>query len=205
MAKRTSSRTATIDKRDLILGAAVKAFAQKGFHGTRVADIAQEAGIAYGLIYHYFKNKEEILNSIFHDKWGIFLAILKSIDQDNRDLRAKLLAIAGFFFDSYRQLPHLMEVLVLEIIHSSRFLEDENLDQFREAFVMMETIFRREQERGIVSESVNPRVASFLFLGSIETMLTAKILDTITGTTDLDALKAALVDQFLYGITRRPR
>lgn len=198
-------RTVPVDKRELILAAAVKTFAEKGFHGTRVADIANEAGIAYGLIYHYFKNKEEILNSIFHDKWGVFLAILRSIDQDNRDLRAKLLAIAGFFFDSYRQLPHLMEVLVLEIIHSSRFLEAENLEQFREAFVVMENIFKREQERGVVAPHIDPRVASFLFLGSIETMLTARILATLTGKTDLDALKNALVDQFLFGITGRPR
>lgn len=204
MAKKPT-RSIPVDKRELILAAAVKTFAEKGFHGTRVADIANEADIAYGLIYHYFKNKEEILNSIFHDKWGVFLAILRSIDQDNRDLRAKLLAIAGFFFDSYRQLPHLMEVLVLEIIHSSRFLEAENLEQFREAFVVMENIFKSEQERGVVAPQVNPRVASFLFLGSIETMLTAKILETLAGKTDLDALKASLVDQFLYGITGRPR
>jgi AcrR family transcriptional regulator len=192
-----------IDKRRLILEAAVKTFAEKGFHGTRVADIAKEADIAYGLIYHYFKNKEEILNSIFHDKWGVFLAILRSIDQDNRDLRAKLLAIAGFFFDSYRHLPHLMEVLIMEIIHSSRFLEKENLGQFREAFVIMEGIFRREQERGTVAAAVNPRVASFLFLGSIETMLTMKILDTFHGDADLESLKETLVTQFLFGISRR--
>lgn len=200
-----STRSIPVDKRELILSAAVKTFAEKGFHGTRVADIANEADIAYGLIYHYFKNKEEILNSIFHDKWSVFLAILRSIDQDNRDLRDKLIAIAGFFFDSYRQLPHLMEVLVLEIIHSSRFLEAENLEQFREAFVVMENIFKREQERGLVAPQIDPRVASFLFLGSIETILTAKILETLAGKTDLEAMKSNLVDQFLFGITGRPR
>lgn len=191
-----------VDKRELILTAAVKTFAEKGFHGTRVADIAKEADIAYGLIYHYFKNKEEILNSIFHDKWAVFLAILGSIDQDNRDLRTKLLAIAGFFFDSYRHLPHLMEVLVLEIIHSSRFLEEDNLDRFREAFLAMENIFKRDQERGVIAKDIDTRVASYLFLGSIETILMAKILNTLENA-DLDSLKNRLVDQFLYGIAPR--
>lgn len=199
----SSSKPAPVDKRALILDAAVKAFASKGFHGTRVADIAKEADIAYGLIYHYFKNKEEILNSIFHEKWAVFLAILRNIDQDNRELRDKLTAIAGFFFDSYRQLPELMEVLVLEIIHSSRFLEKDNLEQFREAFRMMEGIFQREKERGAVVAEVDPRVASYLFLGSIETMLTAKMLDTIDVQADLGAMKQRLVDQFLFGISRR--
>ena len=202
MAKtKPTTKVAAVDKHDLILRAAVKTFAEKGFHGTRVADIAAEAGIAYGLIYHYFKNKEQILNSIFQDKWSVFLAILRSIDHDNRDLRSKLMAIAGFFFDSYRNLPHLMDVLVLEIIHSSRFLESENLEAFREAFVIMENIFKREQERGNMPRDMDPRVAAYLFLGSIETILTAKILNTPS--LDLNTMRGHLVDQFLYGITRK--
>jgi TetR/AcrR family transcriptional regulator, fatty acid metabolism regulator protein len=197
------ARTSTIDKRALILEAAVKTFADKGFHGTRVSDIAQEAGIAYGLIYHYFKNKEEILNAIFREKWDIFLQILRSIDRDNRDLRSKLQAIAGFFFDSYRQLPELMEVLVLEILHSSRFLEDKNLEAFQEAFHIMDAIFRQGQEQGTVAGDVDPRVASLIFLGSIETTLTGRILNTISAAY-LVELRVKLVDQFLYGITGAP-
>jgi AcrR family transcriptional regulator len=202
LAKKSKTKVLPVDKRELILSAAVKAFAEKGFHGTRVADIAKEADIAYGLIYHYFKNKEEILNSIFHEKWGVFLAILRNIDQDKRDLREKLIAIATFFFDSYYQLPDLMEVLVLEIVHSSRFVEKENLLQFREAFTTMEGIFAREKERGTLKPEIDPRVASFLFLGSIETMLTAKILEHIGGQADLNSFKHRLVDQFLFGISR---
>ena len=196
------AKNAHIDKRELILKAAVKTFAHKGFHGTRVSDIAAEAGIAYGLIYHYFKNKEEILNAIFHDKWSLFLAILRNIDRDNSDLRTKLLAIATFFIDSYRQVPDLMEVLVLEIIHSSRFLEDKNLDAFRESFRIMEGIFERAQDEGTLRKTMDARVSSFLFLGSVETILTARILDIVTPDY-LAELKSSLVDQFLYGISER--
>ncbi len=189
-----------IDKRELILQSAVKTFAQKGFHGTRVSDIAGEANIAYGLIYHYFKNKEEILNAIFQEKWSLFLAILRNIDRENSDLRTKLMAITSFFIDSYRQIPELMEVLVLEIVHSSRFLEDKNLEAFREAFSIMEGIFRRGQEAGTVRQDIDARVSSFLFLGSIETVLTARMLDIVTSEY-LSDLKAKLVDQFLFGIS----
>ena len=194
------ARTSQVDKRQLILEAAVKTFAQKGFHGTRVADIAREAGIAYGLIYHYFKNKDEILNAIFQEKWNLFLAILRSIDQDNRDLRSKLLAITNFFFESYSHLPDLMEVLVIEILHSSRFLEDKNLEAFQQAFVVMEGIFQRAKQTATIGQDVDSRVAAYLFLGSIETILTARILNTIAPTYFTD-LKTKLVDQFLHGIS----
>lgn len=197
------ARLSTADKRARILEAAVKTFASKGFHGTRVSDIAKEAGIAYGLIYHYFKNKEEILNALFQEKWKIFLAILRNIDQGQRDFREKLNAIAAFFFDSYLQFPDLMEVLVLEIVHSSRLLEKANLEAFREAFRIMEGIFHRAKEQGVVRADVDPLVASFLLLGSIETILTARILATID-TGSLHALKTRLVDQFLHGIAAQP-
>ncbi len=198
------ARTAAADKREIILQAAVKAFAKRGFHGTRVSDIATEAGIAYGLIYHYFKNKDEILNAIFREKWNLFLAILRNIDQDNGDLQTKLQAIAGFFIDSYRQLPELMEVLILEILHSSRFLEKENLAHFQEAFTIMEGIFRRAQKDGILAREVDPFLSSLIFLGSIETAITARILKTVPATY-LNELKVQLVNQFLYGIaTQRP-
>ena len=59
---------ASVDKRRLILDAAVRVFARQGFHACRVSDIADEAGVAYGLVYHYFGSKEEILNTLFTER-----------------------------------------------------------------------------------------------------------------------------------------
>jgi AcrR family transcriptional regulator len=67
----TSEKTLKgLDKRRLIVDAAIKVFAEKGYHGTRISDIAHHAEIAYGLVYHYFKNKEEILDTISLERWG---------------------------------------------------------------------------------------------------------------------------------------
>jgi AcrR family transcriptional regulator len=71
MPEPTSEKTLKgLDKRRLIVDAAIKVFAEKGYHGTRISDIADHAEIAYGLVYHYFKNKEEILDTIFLERWG---------------------------------------------------------------------------------------------------------------------------------------
>ncbi len=56
---------AQADKRRMILDAAVRVFARRGFHACRVSDIADEAGVAYGLVYHYFASKEEVLDTLF--------------------------------------------------------------------------------------------------------------------------------------------
>ena len=65
--------SAAVDKRRVILDAAVRVFARQGFHTCRVSDIADEAGVAYGLVYHYFSSKEEILDTLFLERWDVML------------------------------------------------------------------------------------------------------------------------------------
>src|SRR5262249_56639167 len=65
------------DRRKTILRAAVEVFARKGYHGCRIADVAREAGVAYGLVYHYFKNKEELLQLVFEAGWGGFMSRIR--------------------------------------------------------------------------------------------------------------------------------
>ena len=74
-------RAGAVDKRRLILDAAVTVFARQGFHHCRVSDVADEAGVAYGLVYHYFDSKEEILNELFLERWQIMLDAIAEIDR----------------------------------------------------------------------------------------------------------------------------
>ena len=72
------------NRRNQLLEAATIVFARKGFHDTRIADIAREAGVAYGLVYHYFKNKDEILGSLFEGNWGLFLQSIDYIRENKQ-------------------------------------------------------------------------------------------------------------------------
>ena len=63
----------TIDRRRELLDAAVRVFARKGFHASRVGDIAEEAGVAHGLLYHYFRSKDEVLETIFRESWELLV------------------------------------------------------------------------------------------------------------------------------------
>ena len=85
-----ASRAPPVDKRRQILDAAVRVFARQGFHATRVSDIADEAGVAYGLVYHYFNSKDEVLNELFVERWSLLLAAIEEADRAGGAHREKL-------------------------------------------------------------------------------------------------------------------
>src|SRR3979409_1306578 len=92
---------AAAEKRRLILDAAVRVFARQGFHACRVSDIADEANVAYGLVYHYFRSKDEVLDTLFLERWNILLDVIREIDRQDLPAREKLYAIASFIIDTY--------------------------------------------------------------------------------------------------------
>src|ERR687891_1925922 len=107
----TPARSAPVDKRRMILDAAVRVFARQGFHTCRVSDVADEAGVAYGLVYHYFDSKDQILDTLFLERWDILLRAIQQVDAEERSPREKLYAITSFIVDSYRHDPDLMKVI----------------------------------------------------------------------------------------------
>src|SRR5947209_13872800 len=93
---RTPRTRAAQDKRRAILDAAVRVFATQGFHACRVSDIADEAGVAYGLVYHYFGSKDEVLDTLFLERWNVMLDVIREIDAQEIAAREKLHGIASF-------------------------------------------------------------------------------------------------------------
>src|SRR3989475_11522346 len=85
-----------VDKRRLILDAAIRVFAREGFHRCRVSDIANEANVAYGLVYHYFRSKDEVLDTLFSERWTLLLEAIAEVDARDLPIREKLYAIAEF-------------------------------------------------------------------------------------------------------------
>src|SRR5207247_1931007 len=102
-----------------ILDAAIHVFARQGFHACRVSDIADEAGVAYGLVYHYFNSKEQVLNELFTERWSLLLAATEEIDRQPISARQKLDSVARFIIDSYRYEPDLMKVIIVEVTRAA--------------------------------------------------------------------------------------
>jgi ABC-type multidrug transport system ATPase subunit/AcrR family transcriptional regulator len=144
------------EKREIILDAAIKVFAQTGYHGARVSDIAREAGIAYGLVYHYFKNKEEILHSIFEERWSGFLEAVETIADSPTSTEDRLFAVASLILNAYRVRPDWVKVLVVEIQRSSRVTEPAQIRAMGRLFQLIARILRRGQEAGEIRKDLDP-------------------------------------------------
>ena len=162
------------DKRRLILRAAVHVLAQKGFHTSRVGDIAEEAGVAHGLLYHYFASKEELLETVFRENWSDLLEAVKTVEESGEPAREQLRQVAAILLRSWRRDPDLVRVLVREVARSPQV--QVRVAEIGEAFQAIERIVRRGQEAGEFRSDLDPRLAAVIFYGALEEILTGWVL-----------------------------
>ncbi len=196
-----SARAAAVDKRRLILDAAVRVFAQQGFHSCRVSDVADEAGVAYGLVYHYFASKSEMLDTLFLERWDVLLRLIHDVDEGDLEPRAKLQAIAGFIIDSYRHDPELMKVIIVEVTRAANSFGLTHLEKIQEAFKGIEAIVERAQNEGVFSSAVPAQFASLAFYGVIEQALTGWIFGVLAaGDEEFEEAKRSVVETVCGGL-----
>jgi AcrR family transcriptional regulator len=167
------------DKRRLILDAAVRVFARQGFHTCRVSDIADEAGVAYGLVYHYFDSKDEVLDTLFLERWNVMLELIRSVDAESIPVREKLAAIASFIVDSYQHDPDLMKVIIVEVTRAANSFGDTHIGTIREAYDLIGGMIAQAQADGVFKAEIEPRFAAMAFYGAIEQLLTGWIFDLL--------------------------
>ncbi len=167
------------DKRRLILDAAVRVFARQGFHACRVSDIADEAGVAYGLVYHYFDSKDEVLDTLFLERWNVMLELIRSVDAESIPVREKLAAIASFIVDSYHHDPDLMKVIIVEVTRAANSFGDTHIGTIREAYDLIGGMITQAQADGVFKADIEARFAAMAFYGAIEQLLTGWIFDLL--------------------------
>ncbi len=199
-----ASKAAAVDKRRQILDAAVRVFARQGFHATRVSDIADEAGVAYGLVYHYFSSKDEVLNELFVERWSLLLAAIEEADRAGGEPREKLAAVAGFIIDSYRHDPELMKVIIVEVTRAANSFGRTHLPEIRRAYQSIAKIVADGQAAGAFRDDVDPLFASMAFYGAIEQLLSGWIFDVIpTSGADFEEAKDLLLTTICDGLEPR--
>jgi TetR/AcrR family fatty acid metabolism transcriptional regulator len=192
-----------VDKRRMILDAAVRVFARQGFHTCRVSDIADEAGVAYGLVYHYFQSKDEVLDTLFLERWGIMLEAIREIDAREIPAREKLRAIASFIVDSYRHDPDLMKVIIVEVTRAANSFGQAHLAHITEAYRLIGGIVSQAQERGEFRPEISAEFAAQAFYGAIEQVLTGWIFGVVDEDGDShERAKDYIVETICGGLDR---
>jgi TetR/AcrR family transcriptional regulator, fatty acid metabolism regulator protein len=191
----TERSITAVDKRTLILEAAVRVFARKGYHAARVGDIAAEAGVAHGLLYHYFASKEDLLETICRDTWSELLEALEQVEQDVRPAGEQLRQVAAILLRSWRRDPDLVRVLVREVARSAQL--GGRVDEIEKAFAVLERIIERGQRDGELRRDVDARFTGWMVYGALEEVLTGWVLGTLPDGDDAVAEAERTIVQML--------
>ena len=191
------------DKRRLLLDAAVRVFARKGYHAARVGDIAEEAGVAYGLLYHYFSSKEEVLRNVFRETWRALIATINSVAEGGDSPREQLRKVAEILLRSWRRDPDLVRVLVLEVTRSQLLAGE--MDEITASFEAIAEIVRHGQADGSIRGDLDPLLASYVFYGAIDELLTGWVLGRLPDS-DEDVARAerTVVEIVAGGLASEP-
>lgn len=176
-----------VDKTEVILDAAIRVFAEKGYYGARVSDIAKEAGIAYGLVYHYFKSKEDLMVSIFRTRWDEFISAIKRAIEEEEGPVQMIRKIISFLFHSYKNDPMMIEVMIMDVAKSSRSFTDESIRHFKEVFSLIAGVVKQGKEMGIFNQGLDETLTAYAIYGSVERIMLWWILDNRKAITDGEA------------------
>jgi TetR/AcrR family fatty acid metabolism transcriptional regulator len=196
-----SRQQAAADKRRQILDAAVRTFARQGFHACRVSDIADEAGVAYGLVYHYFASKDEVLDTLFLERWSVMLDLIREVDAQDIPVREKLSAIASFIVESYKHDPDLMKVIIVEVTRAANTFGARHIEEIRQAYKLIGEIVAKAQADGIFRAPVTAEFAALAFYGAIEQVLTGWIFGLLpAGEAEYEQAKQFIVETICGGL-----
>ena len=162
------------DKRRLILAAAVRVFAREGYHDARVGDIATEAGVAYGLVYHYFTSKEAVLEAVFRETWGLMLTAIHDVEERGGPASDQLRRVCKIVLRAWGDDPDLVRVLVREVARSPQIQRE--IDEIEQAFAALERIIARGQQEGSFTTDFAARTVALMLYGALEEVLTAWVM-----------------------------
>ena len=194
--------TEPVDRRGQILAAAVRVFARESFEATRMSDVAREAGVAYGLVYHYFGSKDAVLLAVFREAWARLLAAVALAEETGKTAVEQLELVVRIVLRVWRDEPDLVRLLVREVTRSSHLSAE--LDEIGRAFASLERIVRRGQTEGSFRQSLDPRLAAWLLYGALEEVLTGWVLGQLPD--DPESVAAAerqIVAIFVAGLGAR--
>lgn len=187
------------DRRRSLVRAAIRVFAQKGFHDARVGDIAKEAGVAHGLLYHYFASKEDVLETIFRETWSNLVTEVVRIEESGTPLREQFRRFATIYLGSWLMAPNLVRVMVREVGRSPEV--SARVGELSQVFGRLRAMIEAARERGEVRADADPQLATWVFYGALEQILTGWAMGQMRSEDeDVDRAVATVVDVFATGL-----
>jgi TetR/AcrR family transcriptional regulator, fatty acid metabolism regulator protein len=196
----TDRSIAQEEKRRVLLDAAVRVFARNGFHGARVGDIAEEAGVAHGLLYHYFSSKDEVLQTVFRENWGELLDRFQAVEASDEPADEKLRGIIKILLRTWRNNPDLVTVMVREVGRSPHLATQ--VDDIGKGFDVIQRVIEEGQYEGVFRAELDARLASWVVYGGLEEILTGWVLNRLPdGDEEVARAERTIVDVVCGGLS----
>ncbi|MBU2552274.1 MAG: TetR/AcrR family transcriptional regulator [Proteobacteria bacterium] len=158
-------------KRDAIVQASVRVFAEQGYYNSRISDVVRTAGVAQGLFYYYFRSKEEILITIYQEAWWNLIARMDRLRRDMDDPLDQIRSALLYILKSFRVNPDLMKVLIMDVPRVDGFYNQENQGLYHRFFDDLAGFVREGQERGLVRPELSPLVAAYMIHASLDSLI----------------------------------
>ena len=201
MSTLTDRSIAQEEKRRLILDAAVRVFARDGFHTSRVGDIAEEAGVAHGLLYHYFSSKDEVLLTVFSENWSDLLVRFEAVETSDEPPDEKLRGLVKILLRTWRNDPALVTVMVREVGRSPHLATQ--VDDIGRGFAVIQRVVEQGQADGVFRPDVDPLLASWVIYGGLEEILTGWVMGRLPdGDEEVARAERTIVDLVCGGLAR---
>jgi TetR/AcrR family fatty acid metabolism transcriptional regulator len=166
------------NKHQKILQAAIKVFSEKGFYNSRVSEIAKEANVADGTIYLYFKNKDDILISLFEEEFAKIVRDMRAELAREKDALQKIKRFAITHLSIVAHHPHLAEVMGVEVRQSTKFMKEYVNQPFIEYLNIIRSVVIEGQEKGLLRKDLTPGVMKRAFFGALDEMARYWVLST---------------------------
>ena len=190
------------DKRQKIIRAATKVFARHGFYHSKVSEIAREAEVADGTIYLYFKNKDDLLISIFEESMDQFLTLTRREIEKETDALAKLRRFVRLHMTMMEKNPRLAEVIQVELRQSSKFMKEYKNVKFLEYLQVVGEVIEEGQHEGVIHKEVSPAVFKRMLFGALDELALQWVLSKRRYS--LADVAGQVTDIFLQGIEVTP-
>ena len=164
----SATRSKSNDKRKRILNAAIKVFAKHGFYATRVSEIAKEAGVADGTIYLYFKNKDDVLLTIFEEGIGRLQKLLQETVDKHPTAEQRLRRIVEIQLGLLEGERELAEVITVNLRQSPTLLREHARPHFTKYLELIAGVVQDGQREGALRNDVNAMVVARALWGGLD-------------------------------------
>ncbi|MFC4103265.1 MULTISPECIES: TetR/AcrR family transcriptional regulator [Paenibacillus] len=165
-----------MNKFELILDAAVKVFAENGYHGSQVSKIAKEAGVADGTIYLYFKNKEDILVSLFRERLGELVGKFEASARESATADEALRRICELHYTELERNPTLAYVTQIELRQSSLELRKSIGQALKPYIDLIENVLVKGMDEGTFRAGLDVKLTRLLIFGAMDEVVTSWLI-----------------------------